>query len=139
MPRDANCHCGALALRCEGDPVKVSLCHCFDCQRRTGSLFSIAAFFPRACVTHMGLAPREFTRGSASGQEVTFFFCPNCGSNLYWAPARLPDLIGVAVGAFADRDFPMPEQAVWCDEGHAWLELPAHIPTHAKNPVRPRA
>src|SRR3546814_5793244 len=36
MERDASCHCGKLILRCRGEPAKVSLCHCMDCQRRTG-------------------------------------------------------------------------------------------------------
>jgi hypothetical protein len=31
-----------------------------------------------------------------------FHFCPSCGSTVYWEPARKPDMIGVAVGAFAD-------------------------------------
>jgi hypothetical protein len=31
--RTANCHCGALVLECEGEPLKVSMCHCLDCQR----------------------------------------------------------------------------------------------------------
>ena len=47
MEHTASCHCGKLVLTCTGEPAKVSLCHCFDCQRRTGSLFSVAAFFPR--------------------------------------------------------------------------------------------
>lgn len=135
MERRAACHCGKLALRCTGEPAKVSLCHCFDCQRRTGSLFSIAAFFARANVEVIGTAKR-FSRASASGFDVSFHFCPECGSNLWWEPKRLPDIVGIAVGAFADRDFPKPEQAVWAEEAHLWLELPGEVPAHARNPVR---
>jgi hypothetical protein len=134
--REAQCHCGALRLRCEGDPVKVSLCHCRDCQRRTGSAFSIAAFFPRDAVTVIGGTAKRFTRGSASGHEVAFCFCPDCGTNLWWEPARLPGLIGVASGAFADPAFPMPEQAVWCVDRHPWVALPDAIEGHERNPVR---
>lgn len=122
-------------LGCTGEPSKVSLCHCFDCQRRTGSLFSIAAFFPRTQVVASGAA-RSFRRTSASGFDVTFNFCPECGSNLWWEPARLPNVIGIAVGSFADRAFPMPEQAVWVEEAHPWLALPTGLPTHARNPER---
>lgn len=136
MTRLASCHCGKLALLCAGEPAKVSLCHCFDCQRRTGSLFSVAAFFPRTHVEMIGGDAGVFRRPSASGFDVSFHFCRECGSNLWWEPDRLPNLIGIAAGAFADRDFPMPEQAVWVEEGHAWLELPDGIAAHARNPVR---
>ena len=133
MERTASCHCGKLVLTCTGDPAKVSLCHCFDCQRRTGSLFSVAAFFPRDRVELPAVGARAFRRPSASGRDVSFHFCPDCGSSLWWEPDRLPHLIGVAAGAFADRDFPMPEQAVWADHRHAWLDLP--LPEHPQNPL----
>lgn len=137
MIRKANCHCGKVTLGCSGEPAKISLCHCFDCQRRTGSLFSVAAFYPRASVELMTGRTTAFRRSSASGFDVTFHFCPECGSNLWWETDRLPGLVGVAAGAFADRDFPMPEQAVWAEEKHHWLQLPADLPSHARNPIRP--
>ena len=134
--RVATCHCGLLQLRCSGDPVKISMCHCRDCQRRTGSLFSVAAFFPREAVAVAAGSAQSFRRPSASGHDVTFHFCADCGSNLWWEPDRMPHLSGVAVGAFADPDFPMPEQAVWCEDRHAWLDLPPAIAAHARNPVK---
>lgn len=133
MERTASCHCGKLVLTCTGEPAKVSLCHCFDCQRRTGSLFSVAAFFARERVD-LPAGAKAFKRPSASGRDVSFHFCPACGSSLWWEPDRLPHLIGVAAGAFADRDFPMPEQAVWAEQRHVWLDLP--LPEHLRNPVK---
>lgn len=129
--RLASCHCGYLKLKCVGEPTKVSMCHCHDCQRRTGSAFSIAAFFERGSVELASGAPATFTRDSASGFPVAFNFCPDCGSNLYWEPQRMPHLIGVAVGAFADPAFPRPEQSVWTDEKHAWISLPDDVRTYA--------
>ena len=32
--RTATCRCGQLQVTCEGEPVRVSVCHCLDCQRR---------------------------------------------------------------------------------------------------------
>ena len=114
----------------------MSLCHCFDCQRRTGSLFSVAAFFLREQVIITAGVAKSFRRPSASGSDVSFHFCPECGSSLWWEPDRLPHLIGVAAGAFADGAFPMPAQAVWSENRHKWLELPAEITAHARNPVK---
>ena len=127
--RSARCHCGALALICEGEPRKVSICHCLECQRRTGSAFGVAVFYERERVTVTQGAPRAFARESASGSPVTFHFCPDCGSNVYWEPARLPGLVAVALGAFADPAFPAPDQAVFMRDKHHWLELPQQVAT----------
>ena len=118
--RTARCACGALRVRCRGEPVKVSLCHCTACQRRTGSAFGIAAFFPRAAVAAEGES-RSFERPSDSGHRVRFHFCPACGSSVFWEARRMPGLLAVAVGAFGDRDFPAPTQAVHRETRHRWL------------------
>jgi len=110
------------------------LCHCLSCQRRTGSLFSIAASYERAEVIVTQGIRSTFTRGSATGLTVTFHFCPRCGTSVYWEPARTAHLIGVAVGAFAEPNFPPPEQAVWTSERHCWLEMPADMRRFAENP-----
>lgn len=132
--RTARCHCGALALACSGEPRKVSLCHCLDCQRRSGAPFSVAAFYARdsVCVVHGEASAYE--RGSASGYPVRFHFCARCGSNVWWEPQRMPDLVGVAVGAFADPDFPRPQQAVFARDRHPWVELPGDVPEFATSP-----
>lgn len=126
-------HCGSVRIGCEGEPTKVSMCCCIDCQRRTGSAFSVAVFFKREQVSING-ETRTYTRPSASNFPVTFHFCPACGSNLFWRPDRLPDRIGVAIGAFADPTFQCPDQAVWTKSRHTWLGLPVGMPCYEENP-----
>lgn len=43
----AACSCGQLQVRVEGDPMRIALCHCLDCQRRTGAVISNQARFRR--------------------------------------------------------------------------------------------
>lgn len=120
MQRTASCACGNLSVTCRGEPAKVSLCHCLDCQRRTGSTYGVAAFFKRSDVTAEG-EDRIFTRASDSGSSVEHHFCPRCGSTVFWYPQRMPDLIGVGVGSFADPAFPAPSQAVFSRSRHPWV------------------
>ena len=123
--RLATCACGQLTASCSGDPISVSLCHCFQCQRRTGSTYGIAAFFQRENVTVAGWR-MAYIRASDSGYPVTFYFCPRCGSTVYWNPDRKPEMVAVAVGAFADPTFPAPSQAVYCEHRHSWVsDVPA--------------
>jgi hypothetical protein len=132
--RPARCHCERLELVCQGASRKISMCHCLECQRRTGSAFSVAAFYERDLVKVVKGSTRSYQRESTSGFPVTFHFCENCGSNVYWEPARLPHLIGVALGAFADPSFSSPQQSVWTKDKHSWLILPAGMPQFETSP-----
>jgi hypothetical protein len=124
MIQQASCSCGQLRLSCRGEPVRVSICHCLECQKRTGSAFGYQARFPKNHVTIEGEA-KEFERLGDSGQELTFRFCPFCGSTVYWTLASQPELIAVAVGAFADPHYPVPRFSVYERRRHHWVEVPS--------------
>jgi hypothetical protein len=68
LKRTAHCHCGSLHILCTGEPRKISMCHCDDCQRRTGSLFSIAVFYNADQITIRGRSS-VYERASASYVE----------------------------------------------------------------------
>lgn len=122
--RTAACACGQLNVTCDGEPNIVSLCHCFECQKRTGSLFGVAAWYSSAHVRATGAAS-TYRRAGDSGKEIAFHFCPTCGTTLYWSSERRPDFTAVAVGAFADPKFGEPRRMVYTSRKHEWLPLPA--------------
>lgn len=131
---EAACACGRLRIRLSGAPRLVSSCHCLACQRRTGAVFGSTAYFSRDQILLTEGEGRIFTRGSDSGASVTFHFCPNCGSSVYWENSRMDDMVCVAVGAFADPGFPRPSRTVWATSRHAWLTFPQDIPSHLESP-----
>ena len=118
--RRASCSCGQLHLTCEGEPVRISICHCLACQQRTGSVFGAQARFPRNQVTGIEGRATPFVRLGDSGNRITFHFCPLCGSTVYWELQAMPDVIAVPVGAFADPQFPAPRISVYERRRHAW-------------------
>ena len=122
LDRTASCSCGQLQIECRGEPAKVSLCHCLECQRRTGSAFGIAAFF-EIVDTKISGQSRAFTRQGDSGFPVTLHFCETCGSTVFWYPTRKPSAVAVAPGSFADPGFPAPSQSVYEQHRHPWVEL----------------
>jgi len=125
--RVASCSCGQLRVTCEGEPVRISICHCLECQKRTGNVFATQARFPRAAVTIEGRGT-HWTRAGDSGGLCTFSFCPVCGATVYWEPDALPDFVSVAVGAFADPNFPPPRVSVYEDRQHSWALAAAQLP-----------
>jgi len=125
MPtRDASCSCGQLRLAVDGGPLRVSICHCLACQRRTGSAFGFQARFPRDRVRIAGDA-HEYVRLSDEGEPRTYSFCPQCGSTVYYVVDSAPDVVAVPVGAFADPAFPEPAFSVWESRKHAWVAPPS--------------
>ena len=124
MPtRHAACCCGQLRVACDGEPVRLSICHCLECQRRTGSVFGTQARFPRGNVRIEGDST-AYTRLGDEGGTVTFHFCPRCGSTVYWQLQQHPELIAVAVGAFADPGFGPPRHSVYERRRHGWVVPP---------------
>jgi hypothetical protein len=126
LTRDAGCSCGQLRLVVEGEPVRISVCHCLACQRRTGSAFGFQARFPRERVQIAGRS-REYVRISDAGETRTFSFCPDCGGTVWYVAGSAPDLVAVPVGVFADPAFPAPKVSVWESRKHAWVTLPAGV------------
>jgi hypothetical protein len=124
--REASCSCGQLRATVDGDPQRVSICHCLACQRRTGSPFGVQSRFDRAQVHITGTA-RDYIRVSDDGEQRTSHFCAQCGATVYISSSSTPDTLVIPVGAFVDPEFPSPILSVWEDRMHHWVKLPEEI------------
>ena len=49
--------------------------------------------------------------------------CPTCGSTVFYTMEAEPDMIAVAIGAFADPDFPAPTRSVYEGRRHRWTGI----------------
>ena len=126
MSKTAYCNCGALRAEIDGAPDAVVACHCIDCQKRTGSVLGVGAYYHKDRIRIAG-GSKEFVRDTASGRKFRQNFCPVCGTTVFWTVDIKPDAVGIAVGCFADPNFPAPQRSVWEQSRHAWLELPPGI------------
>ena len=77
-------------------------------------------------------AAASTSRAAASGADFETFFCPTCGSTVYMRAGKHRGLIGVAVGAFADPDYPPPVRSVWEEGMHRWVAMPDGVERFAK-------
>ncbi|WP_437286617.1 GFA family protein [Sorangium sp. So ce406] len=124
--RLASCSCGKLSVEVEGEPIRVSVCHCLACQRRTGSVFGAQARFSRESVKIKGHG-KDFVRVGDEGTKSSFTFCPECGATVYYAMVGQGDMIAIPVGAFADPAFPGPTFSVYEERMHGWVVMPQDI------------
>jgi hypothetical protein len=120
MTRIAHCSCGSLRAEATGEPALLGVCHCTQCQRRTGSAFGVGTYFPKEKVRVEGPS-KVYVRGSDSGRKIEGHFCLDCGSTVFWYSESFPDLIGIAFGAFADPSMPWPTASVWETTRHPWV------------------
>ena len=128
MSRIASCSCGQLVVTMKGDPTEVTVCHCFECQKSTGSVFGVSTYWPKSACDSIKGEAKLWRRSSDSGRWLDNYFCPVCGSTVYWYAEFAPDEIGIAAGNFADPGFPSPTSAVWDSCRHPWVKLPAEWP-----------
>ncbi|WP_101926889.1 MULTISPECIES: GFA family protein [Luteimonas] len=124
--RHARCSCGGLAVHTEGEPVRVSVCHCLACQTRSGSAFAAQARFPAAHVTVEG-AGREYVRVNDEGRVARFTFCPVCGVTVLYRLEAEPGQVAIPLGVFADPAFPPPTTSVYGMRQHGWVRLADEI------------
>lgn len=120
--RTATCRCGQLQAECTGDPVRISVCHCLDCKKRSGSAFAYQARWPEDQVRISG-EYKEWEHVADSGNKACFRFCPTCGSTVAYTAEAMPGTIAVAVGGFADPHFPPPRVSVYENRKHDWVEI----------------
>lgn len=120
--REASCRCGQLRARCTGEPVRVSVCHCLNCQKRSGSAFAAQARWPDTSIEMTGVA-REWSHVGENGSSAIFRFCPSCGGTVAYVHDGMPGLTAIPLGAFADPSFPPPSYSVYEGRKHSWVTI----------------
>ena len=102
------CLCGKVRIVASGRPDRVGLCHCLDCRKHHGAIFSAYAVFPEAAVTIDGETHDYAGR----------FFCPSCGSSVF---SRSADEIEVHLGCLDAPDQLRPTYELWTVRSESWL------------------
>ena len=130
--RTAACSCGQLSIQVEGDPRGVGICNCLACQRRTGSVFAALASVATPFKVYGNAT--EYLRPGDQGAQFLFRFCPVCGTTVFHTEVGYDKSVSVAVGAFADPQFPAPQVSVYDCRRHPWVQLPPGITMFEKDP-----
>jgi hypothetical protein len=115
------CLCGDVRILASGRPYRVGLCHCLDCRKHHGALFSAFAVFPQDAVTIDGETGEYAGRTSCSAAPQAAsarHFCPRCGSSVF---ARTGDEIEVHLGSLDAPDQLMPTYELWTVRRESWL------------------
>ena len=119
----ASCRCRQLRATATGEPVRVSVCHCLNCKKRSGSAFAVQARWPAEQVTIEGRS-NSWVGAGDSGNRIAFHFCPDCGSDVHYEiNGKFDGLVAIPLGAFDDPFFAGPHYSVWEERKHAWVDI----------------
>lgn len=135
---DGHCLCGQVTYRCDGDSMATLLCHCTDCQRQTGTTFSIVVCVDREAFVVEGDTLASYTTiGEDTKEAVHRQFCSACGSPIASLPDLTPDLAFIKAGTLNDTSWLEPDMEIWCRSAQSWVtfdeenrgQFPRSVPT----------
>lgn len=127
----ASCRCSQLRATVTGEPVRVSVCHCLDCQKRSGSAFAAQVRFPADAVTAEG-SSSVYAHTGGGGNIARFHFCPTCADTLFFTNDNAPETIAIPLGAFDDPHAFTPTVSVWGERKHDWVEISGEGVEHTR-------
>ena len=115
--------CCSITYSCDAEPVTTAVCHCTECQRQTGTAFSIVVGLPADALEVKGDTLAMFkTVGEASGGETQRNFCSACGSPIYSLSSAFPELVWLKAWTLDDKSWLEPQVEVWGRSAQPWVE-----------------
>jgi hypothetical protein len=124
MPLSGGCPCEAVRFAVNAMPLLVYACHCTECQRWSGSAFSLSMPVASDSFALTCGKPRPWRRTGASGFESTYWFCGDCGGRVYGQRDSRPDIIAVGAGTLDDTSWLRPIAHVYLRSAQAWERIP---------------
>lgn len=128
------CLCGAIRYSSSADCALTAVCHCRDCQKQTGTAFSVLLGIPRTQLDVSGSSLRQTDTPGSSGMKVSRAFCGLCGSPIFSDAASTPDLLWLKAGTLDDTSQLAPELHLWCETAQPWLSIKEGEARHLRNP-----
>jgi hypothetical protein len=129
-----SCQCGAVHYRVNSAPVFTYACHCRDCQKRSGSAFSMGTLVALADLELDGELS-AWRRTSDEGSSNTRYSCAACGNIIYGAGETSADFAKLQTGTLDDSVAMQPHVHIWTSRKQAWLTLPADVPQFETQPA----
>ncbi|AEO55928.1 hypothetical protein MYCTH_2300265 [Thermothelomyces thermophilus ATCC 42464] len=115
MPLTGHCLCKAVTYTADVDaPLLTGYDHCDDCQRQSGSTYSLVVVVPKDKLEVKGPLKKWEGKGS-SGKSVWRWFCQECGSPIAHDPDAAPEIIALKGGTLDSeiKKTLKPTQEIW--------------------------
>jgi hypothetical protein len=129
-----SCLCGGVRYESDAQPLMTAVCHCKDCQKASGSAFSVNLGVPAASLKVAGESLATFEHTGGSGLQVFRRFCRNCGSSIFTDIAAMPGVSFVKGGTLDDTSWVRPQVNIWCASRQPWVPMDPAVAQLPGNP-----
>ena len=133
---EGSCQCGQVRYTLQGEPALTYACFCYECQKRTGSAFSMGMMVAADNIKISG-DMTAFQRVSEAGETNTRYSCGGCGNVIYGVGSLTPALYKLQPGTLNDTRDVEPDVYIWAKRKPYWLQLPALAPQFDEQPEDP--
>ena len=108
------CLCGQVSYKSHVKPTLILNCHCEDCRRSTGAVYSTNVFVEDDKVEIIGKTS-EYSHIAKSGNTMTKHFCENCGSLMFGYSSGRNNIVSIRAGTIDQIDVIEPTMNVFVD------------------------
>jgi hypothetical protein len=133
MEISGGCQCGAVRYLVDGPLARAYACHCHDCQKQSASAFSLSIPVARSQI-HLDGPLGRFEKPAESGAVTSCWFCTRCGSRLFHASSRSPEVATLKAGTLDDTSDLRPAAHLWVARKQPWVRLDPDTPAFARQP-----
>ena len=102
-----SCLCGSVKYKSNSDPLVIQNCHCDQCRKATGSVYLTNLFIKEENFEISGEV-NSYTHLSDAGNNMTKYFCPKCGSQVFGKNSGRPAIITIRAGTVNEKDIIKP-------------------------------
>ena len=127
LPLTGRCPCEAVQYEVAAMPRFVYACHCTECQRWSGSAFSLSMPVASDAFRITRGEPKAWRRVGASGVRSTYWFCGHCGGRVYGEREGRPETVVVRAGTLDQTWWLRPIAHVYLGSAQAWQRIPNHM------------
>lgn len=139
VKNSGGCVCGSVRYKTTGEPLRVTICHCKWCQRRTGTAFGVELVFKDTQIEITG--EEEITHyrhiSDESGRWLDLQFCKKCGTNLGLALEAAPGIQSLPAGTFDDPDWIKAEdyqfRHIYVRSKREWSDLSSDVEVYEEH------
>jgi len=135
-PYTGTCLCGRVRFLLLAEPLTFYVCHCLDCQRRTGGA-ALPVMWVRRCDIHVveGEAVlREFDLGN--GRQRRSRLCAQCDTRLWAEPQDKPDIAILRPGTLLNQSEFQPVAHLYVRSRQPWFSIPADVAQFETEPAQ---
>lgn len=128
MSYTAQCLCGGITFRIDGELAPIQICHCSQCRRAQGAAF--AANIPvEASAVHFDSGTELMSAFEATPGKQRVF-CRRCGSPLYSARDSLPGVLRLRAGLINEPLATRPGFHAHVASKANWYDILDDLPQH---------